>query len=163
MKLAILNEKKARSVFFNFLLQRPKLLLHVHIYKRKLCLEHFKVLSLIGKHLLYRPTMTGKSRPCTPFRRGHLRTVKSKYNLTCLQSTLYNIHNKKGQRWEDFGRTVVIWADFFTRCFLSLWEIISVVKAEEMTLNWKGNPIGVKMAFNVRKEFPFKQSIYKRF
>lgn len=98
MKYAILNEKKARSVFFNFLLQRPKLLLHVHIYKRKLCLEHFKVLSLIGKHLLYRPTMTGKSRPCTPFRRGHLRTVKSKYNLTCLQSTLYNIHNKKGQR-----------------------------------------------------------------
>lgn len=63
---------------------------------RKLCLKHFKGLRVIGKHLLYRPTMTSKSRPCTPFRRGHLRTVKSKYNLTCLESTLYNIHNKKG-------------------------------------------------------------------
>lgn len=29
-----------------------------------------------------------------------------------------------------------------------------------MALNWKGNPIGDKMAFNVRKEFPFKHFIF---
>lgn len=97
------------------------------------------------------------------FRRGHLRTVKSKYNLTCLESTLYNIHNKKGSA-EKFLSAMLSFGPrfFFHSLFSVFWEIISVVKAEEMALNWKGNPIGDKMAFNVRKEFPFKHFIYKR-
>lgn len=143
-------------------MQLLKLLILVNIYIRKLCLKHFKGLRVIGKHLLYRPTMTSKSRPCTPFRRGHLRTVKSKYNLTCLESTLYNIHNKKGSAEKFLSAMLSFGPRFFHSLFSVFWEIISVVKAEEMALNWKGNPIGDKMAFNVRKEFPFKHFIYKR-
>lgn len=96
------------------------------------------------------------------FRCGYLRIVKSKYNLICLDLIFYNIYNKKGSVEKFlFVMLLFVLCFFFICCFFVFWEIIFVVKVEEMVLNWKGNLIGDKMVFNVRKEFFFNYFIYK--
>lgn len=76
--------------------------------------------------------MTSKSRPCTPFRRGHLRTVKSKYNLTCLESTLYNIHNKKGSAEKFLSAMLSFAPRFFSLAvFLSFEKLFLLSKLKK--------------------------------